>query len=71
MDGVQNYMTRWVKEPGSITRVTIGSEINFNKVFPRLSGARTIKDVLGDIGKLNKRMGDLERQFEASLARLR
>lgn len=64
---VQDYLTRWMREPGAITKVTLGSEINFNKVFPRLSGARSTKDVLGEISVLNRKMAELERQFEAAL----
>jgi type I restriction enzyme M protein len=64
---VQDYLTRWMREPGSITKVTLGSEINFNKAFPRLSGARSTKDVLGEISGLNRQMMELERQFEAAL----
>lgn len=68
---VQDYLRRWVREPGSITRVTTGSEINFNKVFPRLSGARSTSDVLEDIAALNRRMAELERKFASSLGRQR
>ncbi|MGF6273894.1 type I restriction enzyme M protein [Massilia sp. UYP11] len=64
---VQDYLTRWMREPGTITKVTLGSEINFNKAFPRLSGARSTKDVLAEISGLNRKMVELERQFEAAL----
>jgi len=66
---VQDYLRRWVREPGSITRVTTGCEVNFNKVFPRLSGARSTASMLEEINAINKRMFELERQFASSLGR--
>ena len=64
---VEDYLIRWLREPASITKVTVGCEINFNKIFPRLSSARSTKEVLVDIAALNRKMTDLERQFETAL----
>jgi type I restriction enzyme M protein len=64
---VQEHLAKWVSEPGAIVKMTTGCSVNFNRIFPKLSGGRSIREVLDDMERLNDRMAKLEAEFQSSL----
>lgn len=68
---IADFLAKWVHEPHRIVGVKLGSEINFNRVFPRKSDIRPTKDILKDIAAVEKEMARLEDAIAADLRRRR
>lgn len=56
---INEFLTKWVKEPYSITDQKEGCEINFNKAFPKKITIRSTTDILADINALDKEFGGI------------
>lgn len=68
---IADFLAKWVHEPCRIVGVKLGSEINFNRVFPRKSDIRPAKDILKDITAVEKEMARLEAEIAADLGKRR
>lgn len=64
---IADFLAKWVHEPWRILGVKTGSEINFNRIFPKKSDIRPTKDILADIAVVEEEMGRLEAEIAADL----
>lgn len=62
------FLTRWVHEPWCLHGAKTGCEINFNRVFPKISEVRASKDILKDIEAVEAEMAALEADIVTSLS---
>jgi len=61
------FLTRWVHEPWCLHGAKTGCEINFNQVFPKVSGVRASTEILRDIEAIEAEMAVLEAEIAADL----
>jgi type I restriction enzyme M protein len=54
------FLTRWVHEPWCLHGAKTGCEINFNRVFPKVSDVRASTVILKDIAAIEAEMATLE-----------
>ena len=54
------FLTRWVHEPWCLHGAKTGCEINFNRVFPKVSDVRASAVILKDIAAIEAEMATLE-----------
>lgn len=66
---ISEFLTRWVYEPWCLHGSKTGCEINFNRVFPKLSEMRASKDILNDIADIEAEMAQLEVDIAADIQR--
>ncbi|WP_018988758.1 HsdM family class I SAM-dependent methyltransferase [Aromatoleum toluclasticum] len=64
---IGDFLAKWVHEPWRILGVKIGSEINFNRVFPKRREVRPTNDILKDIAAVEEEMARLEAEIAADL----
>jgi type I restriction enzyme M protein len=64
---IADFLAKWVHEPWHILGVKLGSEINFNRIFPKQSDIRSTKDILKDIAAVEEEMALLEAEIAADL----
>lgn len=56
---INEFLTKWVKEPHRILEKKEGCEINFNKVFPKKIEMRKSSDILTELAALDKEFGEI------------
>lgn len=61
------FLTRWVHEPWCLHGAKTGCEINFNRVFPKISDVRASAEILKDIEAIEAEMAVLEAKIAADL----
>ncbi len=61
------FLTRWVHEPWCLHGAKTGCEINFNRVFPKVSEVRASAEILKDIAAVEAEMALLETAIAADL----
>jgi type I restriction enzyme M protein len=61
------FLNRWVHEPWCLHGAKTGCEINFNRVFPKVSEVRASAEILKDIAAVEAEMAVLEAEIEADL----
>jgi len=61
------FLTRWVHEPWCLHGAKTGCEINFNRVFPKVSDVRACAEILKDIAAIEAEMADLEADIAADI----
>ena len=66
---IVEFLTCWVHEPLGILGKKVGSEINFNRVFPNKSELPSTKDILKAIASIEAQMASLEAEIAADLKR--
>ncbi|MGS0754067.1 hypothetical protein ACVBEH_04550 [Roseateles sp. GG27B] len=66
---IAEFLTRWVHEPWCLHGAKTGCEINFNRVFPKVSDVRASAEILNDIAAIEAEMADLEADIAADLQR--
>lgn len=64
---IADFLAKWVHEPWHILGVKVGSEINFNRIFPKKSDIRPTKEILADIAAIEEEMARLEAEISADL----
>ena len=64
---IADFLTRWVHEPWCLHGAKTGSEINFNRIFPKPSNIRPTQDILKDIAAVEAEMALLEAEIAADL----
>jgi type I restriction enzyme M protein len=64
---IAEFLTRWVHEPWCLHGAKTGCEINFNQVFPKVSGVRASTEILRDIEAIEAEMAVLEAEIAADL----
>jgi type I restriction enzyme M protein len=64
---IATFLTRWVHEPWCLHGAKTGCEINFNRVFPKVSEVRASKDILKDISAVDAEMAQLEAEITADM----
>lgn len=64
---IADFLAKWVPEPWRILGVKLGSEINFNRIFPKKSDIRPASDILKDITAVEEEMTRLEAEIAADL----
>jgi len=64
---IDDFLERWISEPWRIVGGKVGSEINFNRVFPRKTSVRSNKAIMDDILAVEKAMARLESEIEADI----
>lgn len=64
---IEGFLERWLTEPWRIVGKKLGSEINFNRVFPRKTTVRSNKAITDDIVAIEKAMARLEAEIEADI----
>ncbi len=57
---IAEFLTRWVHEPWCFHGAKTGCEINFNRVFPKISDVRASAEILKDIAAIEAEMATLE-----------
>ena len=62
------FLNRWVHEPWCLHGAKTGCEINFNRVFPKVSEVRASKDILKDIASIEAEMAALEVEIATDLS---
>lgn len=62
------FLNRWVHEPWCLHGAKTGCEINFNRVFPKVSEVRASKDILKDIASIEAEMAALEAEIATDLS---
>jgi len=61
------FLNRWVHEPWCLHGVKTGCEINFNRVFPKVSEVRASAEILEEIAAIETEMAQLEAEIASSL----
>ncbi len=61
------FLTRWVHEPWCLHGAKTGCEINFNRVFPKVSEVRASAVILREIADIEAEMAKLEADIAADL----
>lgn len=61
------FLNRWVHEPWCLHGAKTGCEINFNRVFPKVSEVRASAEILKDIAAVEAEMAMLEADIAADL----
>lgn len=61
------FLTRWVHEPWCLHGAKTGCEINFNRVFPKVSEVRASAEILKEIASIEKDMAQLEAEIAIDL----
>lgn len=56
---INEFLTKWVREPNKVIESKVGCEINFNKVFPKKIEVRKSSDILAEIAILDKEFGEI------------
>lgn len=56
---INEFLTKWVKEPHKILEKKEGCEINFNKVFPKTIEMRKSSSILAELAALDKEFGEI------------
>ena len=62
------FLNRWVHEPWCLHGAKTGCEINFNRVFPKVSEVRASAEILKDIAAVEAEMAALEAEIVPSLS---
>ena len=62
------FLNRWVHEPWCLHGAKTGCEINFNRVFPKVSEVRASAEILKDIAAVEAEMAVLEADIVTSLS---
>lgn len=62
------FLNRWVHEPWCLHGAKTGCEINFNRVFPKVSEVRASAEILKDIAAVEAEMAALEAEIVTSLS---
>lgn len=66
---IDQFLTRWVSEPWRRVALSLGCEINFNRMFPRDVGSRSVASVLKDLRAKNEEIDKIDRQLMRDIAR--
>lgn len=61
------FLNRWVHEPWCLHGAKTGCEINFNRVFPKVSEVRASAEILKDIANIEAEMATLEAEISKDL----
>lgn len=61
------FLNRWVHEPWCLHGAKTGCEINFNRVFPKVSEVRASGEILKDIASIEAEMAMLEAEISKDL----
>lgn len=64
---IADFLSRWVHEPWCLHGAKTGSEINFNRIFPKQREIRSSMDILKDIAAVEGEMAGLEAEIAADL----
>lgn len=56
---INEFLSKWVKEPHKILEKKEGCEINFNKAFPKKIEMRKSSDILAEIAALDRELGEI------------
>lgn len=64
---IQDFLSKWVKEPWTVVGTKVGCEINFNRLFPKKADIRSTSEILSEMALLDAEMKALEEEFSASL----
>lgn len=65
------FLNRWVHEPWCLHGAKTGCEINFNRVFPKVSEVRASAEILKEIATVEAEMALLEADIAAELGAVR
>lgn len=60
---VIGFLEKWVKEPWKILGSKVGAEINFNRIFPKITEIRPSNVILKDLAAINDELAALEDEF--------
>ncbi len=64
---IADFLGRWVYEPWCLHGAKTGSEINFNRIFPKKIEIQSSKDILKKISAIEEDMAQLEAEIAADL----
>lgn len=64
---IAEFLNRWVHEPWCLHGAKTGCEINFNRVFPKVSDVRASAEILKEIEAIEDEMALLEAEIAADL----
>lgn len=64
---VAAFLNRWVHEPWCLHGAKTGCEINFNRVFPKVSEVRASAEILREIATIEAEMATLEAEIAKDL----
>lgn len=62
------FLNRWVHEPWCLHGAKTGCEINFNRVFPKVSEVRASSEILREIAAIEAEMATLEAEIVTNLS---
>jgi type I restriction enzyme M protein len=65
---IADFLNRWVHEPCCMHGAKTGCEINFNRVFPKVSEVRASAVILKAIAAIEAEMAELEADIDESLS---
>lgn len=65
---IAEFLNRWVHEPWCLHGARTGCEINFNRVFPKISEVRASAEILKEIEAVEAEMAALEVEIVKSLS---
>lgn len=64
---ITRFLAKWVRDPSTIKSTTIGSEINFNRVFPKSVQIRSSAEIRKEIAAIDNELKELQDVFNNSL----
>lgn len=64
---IADFLAKWVHEPWRIVSVKLGSEINFNRIFPMKSEIRPTRVILVEIADVEEQMAKLEAEIATDI----
>ncbi|QDL56801.1 SAM-dependent methyltransferase [Rhodoferax aquaticus] len=66
---IADFIAKWVRDPSTIKAKSVGSEINFNRVFPKLAQIRASKDLLLEIALVDESLRAIEEEMSKFLTK--
>lgn len=64
---IDDFLTKWVREPWTKSETKVGCEINFNRLFPKKTVVRSTEEILRDLAAVDAEIKALEAEFAAGL----
>lgn len=62
---IQGFLKQWVNDPLKIKGREIGSEINFNRMFPKKSETRTKQEIIFELSAVDREISQIEVEMTA------
>jgi type I restriction enzyme M protein len=50
---IDDFISKWVRDPSKVKSKVVGSEANFNRIFPKVDNARSLVDILTELDSVD------------------